>query len=272
MRIPVAVSIAIALSLSLAASAQDEDIEWEEEDAATPLLETLRGLDPGLPCIVAEAEVMPTFEANTVRVSLATQGCKGNVERDPGPEAPSALGVYVRVLEVAEQFVVDQGIENATAFKVQFAALGWTAEVDRAAWKDATGSAGERLTSAATWTSTPADLVVIAPPDLLGSGDDDDRKVLNAETIADVIRSNNSSLMYCQQSRIDSSAGTRPRGEARVSMTIDARGVVRGAEVVSSTFEDPAIDACLVERFSQMAFPESNTDEEFDITWPVKFD
>jgi len=55
-------------------------------------------------------------------------------------------------------------------------------------------------------------------------------------------------------------------------MTIDAKGVVRNPEVVSSTFDDPEIDACLVERFTQMVFPESITGEEFDITWPVKLD
>ena len=66
--------------------------------------------------------------------------------------------------------------------------------------------------------------------------------------------------------------GDRPTGEARVSMTIDGKGVVRDPEVVSSTFGDPEIDACLVEKFTQMVFPESTTGEEFEITWPVKLD
>jgi len=155
---------------------------------------------------------------------------------------------------------------------VQFAALGWTADVDREAWKAADGGDGERLKAATSWTSTAADRVVRAPADLLAAAEDDDRRELNGETIAEVIRASWSSVMFCQQSRIDSTAGTRPRGEARVRLTIDARGSVRDPEVVESDFEDEGIDACLAERFGQMTFPESSTGEEFTITWPVKFD
>lgn len=264
--------VALTVALFTTAAAQEDDIEWEEEDAATPLLEMLRALDPPLPCVVAEAEVVPTFEANTIRVSMATEGCDDSVTRDPGPEAPAIVGVYVRLADTIERFVAEQKIENVTAFKMQFAALGWTAVVDRGAWTDASGSADERIRDAATWTSTAAGVTVPVPPALEGAGDEDDRKVLSAESIAGVIRANLSSLQYCQQSRIDYGAGTRPVGEARIRMTIDARGVVRDPEVVSSTFDDADVDACLLERFTQMVFPESSTGEEFDITWPVKLD
>jgi len=262
----------MAVALFTAASAQEDDIEWEEEDAATPLLETLRGLDPPLPCVVAEAVVVPTFEANTIRVALATEGCDDSVTRDPGPEAPAALDVYVRIADTIERFVAEQKVENVTAFKVQFAALGWTAVVDRAVWGDASGSAEKRLRGAATWTALDAGVVVPVPPGLEDAVGDDDRKVLSADSIADVIRANHSSLQYCQQSRIDYASGSRPVGEARIRMTIDARGVVQNPEVVSSTFDAAEVDACLLTRFTQMVFPESNTGEEFDITWPVKLD
>ena len=260
-----------ATSLTFAAVAQEEDIEWEEEDASEPLKQTLRALDPRLPCIVAETEVIPMFEAKTIRVALATEGCDASVARDPGPEGPAGPGVYARITEIAVKFIADQGIDKATKVRVEFAAQGWTAEVDLAQWAENSGSVDDKLGAATTWTSMAADKVVHAPPDLLAEREESGRE-LNAETIGEVIRSNVSSLRYCQQSRIVMATGDRPIGEARVRMTIDGKGVVRDPEVVSSTFEDAEVDACLVERFLQMVFPESSTGEEFEITWPVKLD
>jgi len=257
--------------LALPAFAQEDDIEWEEEDASAPLKETLRGLDPALPCIVAETEIVPMFEAKTVRVALATEGCDASVTRDPGPSAPADTAAFARIVEIAAKFAADQSISGVTRYRVEYAALGWMVEVDAATWKDTDGLPPGKLAAAATWSGIDAGTVVHAPPDLLARREEDGRE-LNAETIAEVIRSNVSSLRYCQQSRIVMDTGERPRGEARIRMTIDGKGVVQSPEVVSSTFTDPEVDACLVERFTQMVFPESTTGEEFDITWPVKLD
>ncbi len=254
-----------ALLLPLPALAEEEDIEWEEEDASEPLKETLRALDPALPCIVAETEVVPMFEAKTLRVALATQGCDASVTRDPGPGKPGDTAVFARITEIAAKFAKDAAVTNVTKIRVEYAALGWIAEVDPAAF------AKDGLDGATTWTVVEAGTVVHAPPDLLAEREESGRE-LNAETIAEVIRSNNSSIRFCQQSRIVMATGDRPTGEARVSMTIDGKGVVRDPEVLSSTFDDPEIDACLVEKFTQMIFPESTTGEEFEITWPVKLD
>ena len=264
------VAILTAL-LALPALALEDDIEWEEEDASGPLKDTLRALDPALPCIVAETEIVPMFEAKTVRVALATEGCDASVTRDPGPSAPADTAAFARIVEIAARFTADANVANVTKYRVEHAALGWMAEVDAATWKDTAGPAADKLAATTTWTGIDAGTVVHAPPDLLAEREDAGRE-LNAETIADVIRSNVSSLRYCQQSRIVMATGDRPTGEARIRMTIDGKGAVRNPEVVSSTFTDPEVDACLVERFTQMIFPESTTGEEFEITWPVKLD
>ena len=260
-----------AVFIPVPALAEEEDIEWEEEDASGPLKETLRALDPALPCIVAETEVVPMFEAKTLRVALATEGCDASVTRDPGPGKPADTAVFARITEIAAKFAEDAAIANVTKIRVEFAARGWIAEVDPAAYAEASGEAADRFAGAATWTVVDAGTVVHAPADLLAERESSGRE-LNAETIADVIRANNSSILFCQQSRIVMATGDRPTGEARVRMTIDGKGVVQNPEVVSSTFDDPEIDACLVEKFTQMVFPESTTGEAFDITWPVNLD
>lgn len=259
-------------ALAAPAGAQDEDVAWEDEDPSRPLRDTLRAMDPKLPCLVADTEVAPTFSGTTVRVTLATEGCDEGLVRDDAGERPVDQGVYARVLRAARTFLAEQKIEDAATVKIEFPAHGWHATVDLARYDATEGLPEQKMRAATTWTPIDKGIVVRAPPDLLAAWEAAHRPTettaIDQASIEQVIRTKMSAIRYCVEKR-EEEVGVAPRGKLQVKFTITPHGEVVGVELVESPFE-PMVDRCLLDRFGELQFPASG--DTIHITWPLSFD
>jgi len=251
---------------------EDEDVLWEEDDPTVPLRETLRAMDPKLPCIVADTEVVPSIGGNTVRVVLATEGCDAGVVRDDAGKAPVDQGVYGRVLRAARTFIEEHGIENATAVKIEFAAHGWHVTVDLVEYEASDALPEQKMRTCTTWTPVDKGIVVRAPPDLLlqwrAAQQPTETTALDQRSIERVIRGKLPAILYCGHSW-EEQVGVEPRGKCDVHFTITPHGKVVDVALVESPF-DEMLNRCLIEKFEKLEFPASG--DTIQITWPIKFD